>query len=159
MGRGDRTEGRRIDGREKIGDDLRRGCPVFLGVIRPDCRQSYERKGVTIIPNNKDNDKMIKELEKALENISTPYLYVSIDVDVSSLNAVLAARFMEFIGVDEECLMDSVELIKRLLNSKKVELIGLDFTEIEVHFLNAKLKNGKIDKTLDLLDRFLTLVS
>jgi arginase family enzyme len=120
---------------------------------------SYEMKGVKIIPNLKDNEKMRKEFEIALESINTPYIYISIDVDVGALNAILASRFFEFTGVDEDCLIDAAELLKKLIHTKKVELIGLDIMEIEVYFLNAKLKKfGKTDKTIEIMDKFLEIL-
>ncbi|MHA1385320.1 MAG: arginase family protein, partial [Candidatus Helarchaeota archaeon] len=123
-----------------------------------DFYHSYEKKGVKIIPNSKNYKDMLKRFRIALEKIKTKYVYISVDVDISSLNAVLAARFMEFIGIDEECMNNVADLLKNLINSKKVELIGLDLTEIEVHFLNAKLKSGKIDKTLEIMDKFLEII-
>ncbi|MHA1132282.1 MAG: arginase family protein [Candidatus Helarchaeota archaeon] len=118
---------------------------------------SYEKKGVKIIPNYKDNARTNREFQEALDALETPYFYLSIDVDVSSLNAVLAARFMEFIGVDEQCLYDAIEKLKQLIISKKMEIIGMDIMEIEVYFLNAELKSGKKDKTLEVMNKFLTI--
>ncbi len=120
---------------------------------------SYEKRGVQIIPNYKDNNKMLDRFKEALESITTPYLYLSIDVDIGSLNAVLAARFMEFIGVDAECLGDVAGLLSQLLTIGKLELIGLDIMEVEVHFLNAKLKSGKYDMTIEVMEKFLNLLS
>ena len=119
---------------------------------------AYEQKGVKIIPNFKDNDRMKRELKSALQTVNTPYLYLSIDVDVSSLNAVLAARFMDFIGVDKECLRDTVEVLKQFIQSNEIELIGMDIMEIETHFLNAKLKSGKEDKTIEVMEPFIELL-
>ncbi|HUY01593.1 MAG TPA: arginase family protein [Candidatus Deferrimicrobium sp.] len=116
---------------------------------------SYQKKGITIIPNYKDNERMKTEFKEALEKLNTPYLYLSIDVDVSSLKAVLAARFMEFFGVDEEGLKNAADLIRKLVQSKKIEIIGLDLMEIEVYYLNAILKSGKSDKTIAVMDNFL----
>lgn len=120
---------------------------------------SYEEKGVQFIPNSRDIVEMKKQFTKALESINTPYLYISIDVDVSSLNSVLAARFMEFIGVDEEYLQDATDLLKEVIESKKLELIGFDIMEIEVHFLKSKLKSGKIDRTIEIMDKLLEIIS
>ncbi len=119
---------------------------------------SYEEKGVKIIPNYKDNVKMNEQFKNALESIQTPYLYLSIDVDVGSLNAILAARFMEFIGIDEECLNSAANLLKNLLQTKPISLIGLDLMELEVYYLNAKLKSGKSDRSIDIMDKFLDTI-
>ena len=62
---------------------------------------------------------------------------------------------MEFIGVDAECLADAADLLKQLLQTKNLELIGLDVMEVEVYFLNAELKSGKQDQTIKIIDDFL----
>jgi len=117
---------------------------------------SYEKEGIKIIPNFKDNEKMKHAFKEALQSIQTPYLYLSIDVDVGSLNEILAARFMEFIGIDSDCLLSTIELLQRHLQDKKIELIGLDFMEIEIYYLNAELKkSGKTDYTLQIIDSIL----
>lgn len=117
---------------------------------------SYEDQGVKFIPNLKDNEKMKQNFKEALELINNPYIYLSIDVDVGSLNEILAARFMEFIGVDSECLNNAAELLQQFFYDKKAELIGLDIMEVEVYYLNAELKkSGKIDHTIQIIDDFL----
>lgn len=116
---------------------------------------SYEEKGVQIIPNYKNNTKMNQHFKEVLNAINSPYLYLSIDVDIASLNAVLAARFMEFIGVDEECLKTAANLLSSLFSNQKIKLIGLDLMEIETYYLNAVLKSGKTDKTIEIMDYLL----
>ncbi|TFG05182.1 MAG: hypothetical protein EU536_02745 [Promethearchaeota archaeon] len=117
---------------------------------------ALENQGMQIIPNYKDNEKTNQEFQKALERLETPFLYLSVDVDVSALNAVLAARFMEFIGIDASALLLAGHIIKEWMDKTKVDLIGLDLMEIEVHFLNADLKkSGKTDQTIALMDEFL----
>jgi arginase family enzyme len=116
---------------------------------------SYEKNGTKIIPNFKDNTKMQEAFKKALESINTPYLYISIDVDVGSLNEILAARFMEFIGVDADCLYKASDSLNGFLAAKKIQLIGLDIMEVEVFYLNAKLKSGKVDHTIKIIDHLL----
>ena len=117
---------------------------------------TYEEQGVKFIPNSKDNEKMKQNFQEALESINNPYLYLSIDVDVGSLNEILAARFMEFIGVDPECLNNAAESLQQFLYNNKVELIGLDIMEVEVYYLNAELKkSGTTDHTIQIIDDFL----
>ncbi|TFF88796.1 MAG: hypothetical protein EU549_02360 [Promethearchaeota archaeon] len=120
--------------------------------------KKFEEKGVRFIPNDKDYDNMNRSFEEIMNSIETPYLYLSIDVDVGSLNAVLAARFMDFIGVDEKCLIESSEIIKNFLKSGDIEIIGMDIMEIEIFFINAQLKSGKTDKTIDIMEKFLELL-
>ncbi|MDD1777019.1 MAG: arginase family protein [Candidatus Helarchaeota archaeon] len=116
---------------------------------------SYEKNGAKIIPNFKDNAKMQAAFKRALDSINTPYLYISMDVDVGALNEILAARFMEFIGVDSACLNNIADLLRSYLITNKVVLIGVDIMEVEVFYLNAKLKSGKVDRTIEIMDYFL----
>jgi arginase family enzyme len=116
---------------------------------------AYEKKGAKIIPNSKDNIKMQEAFKNALDSIKTPYLYISMDVDVGSLNEILAARFMEFIGVDSACLNNVADSLKSFLATNKVLLVGFDIMEVEVFYLNAKLKSGKVDRTIEIMDYFL----
>ena len=117
---------------------------------------AYQKQGVKFVPNFKDNEKMNHEFKKALESVKTPYLYLSIDVDIGSLNEILAARFMDFIGIDSDCLYNAAKLIRQLLNRREVELIGLDIMEVEVYYLNAYLKkSGKTDHTIPIIDALL----
>ncbi|MFX0134955.1 MAG: arginase family protein [Candidatus Hodarchaeota archaeon] len=120
---------------------------------------SYEKKGVKFIPNSGDNEKMKMHFEQALQSINTPYVYVSIDVDVGALNAILASRFYDYTGVDEECLYNAAESLKNFIHTKKVELVGLDIMEVETYFLNVKLKKfGKTDNTIEIMDKFLEIL-
>ncbi len=120
---------------------------------------SYEKKGVKFIPNSGDNEKMKKQFEEALQSINTPYVYVSIDVDVGALNAILASRFYDYTGVNEECLYNAAKSLKNFIHTKKVELVGLDIMEVETYFLNLKLKKfGKADNTIEIMDKFLEIL-
>ncbi|MHA1312136.1 MAG: arginase family protein [Candidatus Helarchaeota archaeon] len=118
----------------------------------------FEEQGTKFIPNNGNCQSMNNKLENILQAVETPYLYVSIDVDIGSLNSILAARFMEFIGLDEACLIDTAQILRKILNKNKLELIGLDLMEIDIYFLNAKLKSGKSDKTIKVMDNFLKII-
>ncbi|MHA1264520.1 MAG: arginase family protein [Candidatus Helarchaeota archaeon] len=122
------------------------------------CYLAFEEKGVSIVPNSKDSHQINQTFEKALRTLKTPYTYLSIDVDVSALNAVLAARLMEFIGLDFDIILEAGGLLRQFFSTSDCELIGLDVMEVEIHFLNAQLKSGKKDRTITLIDQFLELL-
>lgn len=120
---------------------------------------SFEEKGVKIIPGTIDKKNMIKKLEKSLENFSVPYLYISFDVDVGIFKEILAARFMNVIGIEKEMILNAAALIKNFMVSNKCELIGLDFLEIDTYVLGRELKkSGRIDKTAEVIDEFLDII-
>ncbi|MBD3230346.1 MAG: hypothetical protein GF329_19360 [Candidatus Lokiarchaeota archaeon] len=120
--------------------------------------KKFEEKGAKFIPNDKDYEKMNRSFEEIISSINTPYIYLSVDVDVGSLNAVLAARFMDFIGVDENCLINLSKIIGNFLKSRETTIIGMDIMEIEIFFINAQLKSGKTDKTVNIMENYLELL-
>jgi len=119
---------------------------------------SFEKKGVYFIQNYGEQLKINDLLQNRLENIDTDYLYISIDIDVGSLNSILAARFMDFIGLDDVTLINAANIIKNYKENKKFEIIGMDIMELEIFFLNAELKSGKKDKTIQIMDKFLEIL-
>lgn len=124
-----------------------------------DCYLSFEEKGVKIIPGTKDKKIMIKKLEKALENYSVPYIYISFDVDVGIFKEILAARFMNVIGIEKEIILNAARAIKEFMELKKCELVGLDFLEIDTYVLGRELKkSGRIDRTVEVVDEFLEII-
>ncbi|MHA1404866.1 MAG: arginase family protein [Candidatus Helarchaeota archaeon] len=118
----------------------------------------HERDGVTFLPKSDDQEAMISDFDGLLAKIKTPYVYISFDVDVSAFEAVLATRFLDVFGLKLHVLIEMAKSINKCLASKKFELIGLDFNEIDVHFLQAKLKSGKEDQTVKLIQDFLDVL-
>jgi len=117
---------------------------------------SFEKRGMKFIPAGNDPELMIKKLEEILSQTNKPYIYISLDVDVCSFKEVLAARFMNAIGIDKDLVIEAVKEVQKYILSNKYQLIGLDITEIETVVLNKELKkSGRKDKTIDLIDEFL----
>lgn len=121
---------------------------------------SFEEKGVKIIPGIKDKNSMIKKLEKSLEKCNAPYIYISFDVDVGIFKEILAARFMNVIGIEKNVILNAARTIKEFMKSKKCELVGLDFLEIDTYVLGRELKkSGRIDRTVEVIDEFLEIIT
>ena len=117
----------------------------------------YEKKGVSFIPAQKETAKMIMKLKETLADRQTSFVYLSLDVDVSMFEEVLAARFMNAIGIKQSILMEAVKIIKKFITETSSELIGVDIMEIETFMLNKKLKkSGEKDKTIELIDGFIS---
>lgn len=113
---------------------------------------SYEKKGVKFVRKKEVGE---NKLDKILKDIKTKYLYVSLDVDVSAHQDVYAARFLDKIGITEDDLYKVAKKIKYFTQRKNIELIGLDIMEINVHFLDLKLKDGTRDRTLSICKNYL----
>ena len=91
---------------------------------------SFKDRGTKIIPNTSNSTKMNEQFESILNSINTPYLYISIDVDVGAANSILAARFLEFIGIDEDCFIQSALLLKNFIKRFKKSLVHWKFPMI-----------------------------
>ncbi len=86
------------------------------------------RQGATII-SKQDCQLKPAKVKNLLKKIRTPYVYVSIDMDIGARNAVEGVRFKNWQGM-------SVTRIERLIKEiartggKNLQLVGMDITEI-----------------------------
>jgi len=87
-----------------------------------------KQKGVTLLTKN-DLLLSSSKVKSILSRIKTPYVYISIDLDIGARNGVEAVRFLERQGLNEKQIYRIIDLLKDLL-SREVRLAGLDFTEI-----------------------------
>lgn len=87
-----------------------------------------KRQGATIVSKQECQLKPAK-VKNLLKKIRTPYVYVSIDMDIGARNAVEGVRFKNWQGL-------SAARIERLIKDiaqtggKKLQLVGMDITEI-----------------------------
>lgn len=82
------------------------------------------------------------------EKIRTPYLYVSLDLDVGAYRCVHAARYMDGPGIEGEALFDIAMAIVKACHSGRFRLVGLDVMEFNMHLLGAEIEPGVKDQTL-----------
>ncbi|MFX1343778.1 MAG: arginase family protein [Promethearchaeota archaeon] len=114
-----------------------------------------EQKGVNFIPKS-DRSTMIRKLSTILEKTEKSKMYISFDTDVGALKEIIATRFRNAIGIDELTIMNAAKTIKNVIDSKKIDLIGLDIMEIETHLLNRVFpKSGRADQTVKVIDSIL----
>ena len=87
-----------------------------------------KRKGVTILTKN---DLLISpsRIKNILRHITTPYVYVSIDLDIGARNGVEGVRFLERQGLNEKQIYGVVDSLQDLLRNR-VQLAGMDVTEM-----------------------------
>lgn len=116
---------------------------------------SIEKKGVKFILKD-EGVRMVNKLNSALEQIETPYIYISFDVDVGGLKEIIAARFRNAIGIDKSVILNAGKKIKNYMDLKRCELIGFDVMEVETHLLSRVFpKSGIVDQTVEVIDDFL----
>ena len=114
-----------------------------------------EQKGVKFIPKS-DPSTMIKKLSTILKEAEKSKMYISFDTDVGALREIIATRFRNAIGIDQTTIINAAKSIKNVINSKKIDLIGLDIMEIETYLLNRVFpKSGRTDQTIKVIDSFL----
>jgi arginase family enzyme len=87
-----------------------------------------KRRGVTMLTKN---DFLISpsKAKNILSHIKTPYVYISIDLDIGARKGVEAVRFLEREGLNERQIYRLVDLLRSLF-SRGIRLAGMDLTEI-----------------------------
>jgi arginase family enzyme len=87
-----------------------------------------KRKGVTILTKN---DFLVSpsKIKNILTHIKSPYVYISIDLDVGARNGVEGVRFLERQGLNERQIYRIVDFLRSILFNG-IRLAGMDLTEI-----------------------------
>ncbi len=100
-----------------------------------------KRRGVTILTKN---DYLISpsKVRNVLGHIKTPYLYISVDMDIGARNGVEGVRFLERQGLNERQIYRLVESLRDIL-LKGIRLIGVDLTEINPRKAGGHLMTGE----------------
>jgi arginase family enzyme len=92
-----------------------------------DCYSSLKRNGVKIL-TKKDLSLGPTTLTNLIRRISTPYVYISIDMDIGARNALNGVRFLNHQGINENQIY-RIALNLRELIDRGVRLAGMDLME------------------------------
>ena len=82
--------------------------------------------------------------------------YISFDMDLGSLVSVFATRFLNYFGLSVEQILDLIHELSDKIRTKKIELIGLDMMEIDIHFLGETIGGNKdytAEIAIEIMDR------
>jgi len=71
-----------------------------------------------------------QRVKTLLQMISTPYVYISIDMDIGAMNAVEGVRFRNWTGLSESRIYKLADMLK-VLFTRKIQLAGMDIMEID----------------------------
>ncbi len=124
----------------------------YVGAYR-----AFEEAGVTFVTKKEIRQKGVRgALGPLLNGMAADRLYVSLDADIGSLDAVYAARFMNVVGLSGEELCEIARVLEETLREK--ELIGLDVCGIETFLLGREFPNGSTDRTLERLSDFVRIL-
>lgn len=122
-------------------------------------RESYlrfEERGCNFFPLWKFDGCYIDSLTKFIhDKITTPYVYVSLDLDVGSYRCVNAARYMDGPGITRQNILDIAGIIADGNRNGSFMLVGFDIMEFNMHFLGIKTAEGVEDSTIPLIRDFI----
>ena len=98
-------------------------------------------KGVTILTKN---DFLVSpsKVKSVLNHLKSPYVYISVDLDIGARNGVEAVRFLERQGLNERQIYRLVDFFRGVL-SKEVRLAGIDLTEINPRRAGGSSSTGE----------------
>ncbi len=90
--------------------------------------KSLKKKGTKIF-TQKEVQVNFKKIERVINRIRTPYIYVSIDMDIGAMESVEAVRFKNRRGLPPKDIYKLIKLLKKLIMDKGKKLVGIDFME------------------------------
>jgi len=114
-----------------------------------------KRKGVTLLTKN-DLLLSSSKVKSILSRIKTPYVYISIDLDIGARNGVEAVRFLERQGLNERQIYRIIDALKGLL-SHGIQLAGMDMSEINPRKAGRPQPGGK-DQTYQIAANVIKLL-
>jgi arginase family enzyme len=135
---------------EKIDDPRMRDYLSFF--------KQLEERGTCFVPASVLRKTGAKDtLEKALQNLKTSQVYISLDIDIGALSSVYAARFLNTVGLSLKQIQNIFQSLYSFF-SNGVTLAGFDLMEVDIHKLGAKIDSSHVDQTKEIGSLFLDLV-
>jgi arginase family enzyme len=121
-----------------------------------ECYLGFEQRGCSFFPLLDFNGPYLDSLTQFIhDRITTPYVYVSLDLDVGAYRCVNAARYMDGPGITRENLLDIARIIAEGSRNGNFTLVGFDIMEFNIHFLGIETADGEKDLTLPLVHEFI----
>lgn len=118
----------------------------------------YLEQGATVVPKQRIQ-RDLKAVEDTLRLVKTPYVYVSVDMDVGAYTSHCGVRFPETVGMSEEHILGTVRLIEDLIRRSGMTWVGADLMEMDVHFAGVYERDGRQDRTYDVAAQILRIIA
>ena len=106
-----------------------------------------KRKGVTLL-TKKECRLNPGKINNIIKKIATPYVYISIDMDIGANNALEGVRFRNQTGLCETDIYKIADALARSV-SGSTQLAGIDICEIDPRRAGVMSSRGK-DRTYDI---------
>lgn len=118
-----------------------------------------ERQGVGIVTKKEINKRGIAaSINPIFEKIKTPYVYVSLDIDVGATSALIGCRHLDVKGLSRKQILAIGRALNRTFSRKNIRLVGFDVMETDVYKAGQKKRNGKRDRTYEIESEFIRLL-
>lgn len=114
--------------------------------------QQLKKQGATLI-SKKDCQMQSTKVKHLLKKICTPYIYVSIDMDIGARNAVEGVRFKNWLGLAAAQIYRLASIVGET-GGADLELVGLDITEINPRIAGQQL-GATVDQTYTVAARLI----
>jgi arginase family enzyme len=111
-----------------------------------DVYSALKRDGATLI-TRQDCQMQPTKVKSLLKKIRTPYVYLSIDMDIGARNAVEGVRFKNWQGLGEKQIYRLASMISEC-RGRDLELVGLDITEINPRTA-GRPQGATVDRTYE----------
>lgn len=98
-----------------------------------------------------------KKIRAQLNKISTPYVYISIDMDIGAMNSLEGVRFRNWKGLKEKKIYKLLDTVCSIF-PRGVKLAGMDIMEIDPRRAGNEFSSGK-DKTYEIAANLITKIS
>jgi arginase family enzyme len=117
---------------------------------------SIIEQGVQIVPKA-EAESPDDRVSKVLRRIRTPYVYISIDMDVGAFSSTCAVRFLNTVGMEEDLIYRVVRTVKDAMDRGDVGCLGFDLMEIDVHFAGHFFR-GAADRSYDIASNIIRIL-
>jgi arginase family enzyme len=126
------------------------------GDVFQKCYLDFEGRGCSFFPRWQFDGQYFDALARFIrEKITTPYVYISLDLDVGAYNSTYAARYMDRQGISKQNLLDIAGIIAGECRGGRFKIAGMDIMEFNMHFLGLETPGGIKDSTLALVGEFI----
>ena len=115
-----------------------------------------KKMGVKLITKKECQLKPAK-VKALFRQIRTPYLYISIDMDIGSRNAVEAVRFRDWKGLNEKKILKLADAITAQFSQGR-QLVGMDINEINPRRAGRYFPSGP-DRTYEIAAKLIQKIA
>jgi arginase family enzyme len=121
-----------------------------------DIYSALKRDGATLV-TRQDCQMQPTKVKSLLKKIRTPYVYLSIDMDIGARNAVEGVRFKNWQGLGEKQIYRLASMISAC-RGRDLELVGLDITEINPRTA-GRPRGATVDRTYEVAANLIKMMA